>query len=378
VEVGQIHVEFELPSYYQSLISQTARKPNYLLAQAGGTDHMQPVIIVRRPFTPEPSPKLNRKALKQWSEHLPIDFASAAARDMGESLKSSSLHPTQENQVQYIMTSQEALGWLEKPESGLLRIQAETAPQTQANALSLSSAFLARSLSKSHGDHNTRSPVLYHSCSLRTEEGPRGAETSGTIALVNSLNLQLARHLLRSSHADLASLLGTDKKGRKKAQRGLRPALRLLKRLVHAVSQDESVFIIIDSLSRLSGTSTDAESEADAIGRISRLAVDRPAPGSTNRSGPIVKILMTDLLSEHIRAQAAAVSGDELYVPDRVDVGGHGLNAEYLREVSEASIGRFEARGGRAAGGSSRDAEDSSDEVDSSGRNFVTSGDESN
>lgn len=309
-------------------------------------------MISSRSVTPEPSPRRNKKALKQWSARLPLDFVSAADRDMRESLQHN-LHRTQQDQVQYIMTSEKLLSWLENPESGLLVIQCQTAPQTQANAISLSSAFLAQSLRQSHD-----SPVLYHSCGLRTEDGPRGAETSGTLAVINSLNSQLARQL--QNHADL-SFLGTDKH-RGRNQTRLRPALKLLKRLMEEVPENESVFVIIDSLSRLSG---DSENELDAIKGISRL-VDRSA-------GPIVKVLMTDLLPDHMLHRATV--GDELYVPDRVDVGGQGLNTEYLREVSEASIVRFETRrGGR---GPASDAGDFTQESGSSDSDVDTSNDDS-
>lgn len=315
-------------------------------------DNDQAVLISSRSVTPEPSPRPNKKALKKWSARLPLDFVSAADRDMRESLQHN-LHRTQQDQVQYIMTSERVLTWLESPESGLLVIQCQTAPQTQANAMSLSSAFLAQSLRQSHD-----SPVLYHSCGLRTEEGPRGAEISGTLAVINSLNSQLARQL--QNHADL-SFLGTDKyRGRNQTR--LRPALKLLKRLMDEVPENESVFVIIDSLSRLSG---DSENELEAIRSISRL-VDRSA-------GPIVKVLMTDLLPDHMLHRAAV--GDELYVPDRVDIGGQGLNTEYLREVSEASIGCFEARrGGR---GSASDAGNSSEESGGSDSDMDTSDDDS-
>lgn len=86
---------------------------------------------------------------KRWSARLPVDFTSTSTRDIKESLRSN-LHPTQENQVQYIMTSEKLLGWLEEPKSRLLLIQSQTAPQSQANAISLSSAFLAQSLRDSH------------------------------------------------------------------------------------------------------------------------------------------------------------------------------------------------------------------------------------
>lgn len=259
------------------------------------------------------------------------------------------------------MTSEKLLNWLEKPESGLLLIQGQTAPQTQANALSLSSAFLAQSLREGHD-----SPVLYHSCGLRTEEGPRGADTSGTVALVNSLNSQLARHL--RNHTDL-SFLGEDKyRRRRKSQARLRPALKLLKRLVGEVPGDESMFIIIDSLSRLSGDA-EPEDEEEAIRGIAGLAAGR------DEGGPVVKVLMTDVLPDHRRLRHQAAVGEELYVPDRVDVGGHGLNAEYLREVSGASIGRLAAR--RGAGGSPSDAGESSEESDSSDSDEDTTDDES-
>ncbi|KAK7709946.1 hypothetical protein SLS64_006191 [Diaporthe eres] len=293
--------------------------------------------------TPEPSPRLNKKALKQWSARLPLDFVSAAERDMRESLRHN-LHRTQQNQVQYILTSEKLLTWLEKPESGLLVMQGQTAPQTMANAISLSSAFLAQSLRQSHD-----SPVLYHSCGLRTEEGPRRAQRSGTIAAVNSLNSQLARHL--QSHADL-SFLGTENH-RGRSQKRTRSALKLLKRLVGEVPENDAVFVIIDSLSRLSG---DAENEVEAIKGISQLVEQ------SSDAGPIVKVLMTDLLPNHMLHKAAV--GDELYVPDRVDAGGQGLNTEYLRELSEASITRFEVR--RRSGGSAGDSGHADEESDSS------------
>lgn len=235
------------------------------------------------------------------------------------------------------MTSEKLLDWLEKPESGLLIIQGQTAPQTLANAITLSSAFLAQSLRQSHD-----SPVLYHSCGLRTEEAPRKAERSGTIAVINSLNSQLARQL--QSHTDL-SFLGSDKHHRSHTR--LRSSLRLLKHLIDEVPENESIFVIIDSLSRLSG---DAENEGDLIRGISRL-VDRSMT-------PVVKILLTDLLPDHVSYRSTAA--DELYVPDRVDIGGQGLNTDYLREVSEASIGRSKAH--RRGGGSTSDSGDSSGE----------------
>ncbi|KAG6355450.1 hypothetical protein INS49_003412 [Diaporthe citri] len=325
-----------------------ARGLDYLLVR----DNDQPILISSRSVTPEPSPRLDKKALKQWSARLPLDFVSAGERDMRESLQHN-LHRTHQDQVQYIMTSEKLLSWLEKPELGLLVRQCQTAPQTQANAMSLSSAFLAQSLRQSHD-----SPVLHHSCGLRTEEGPRRADTSGTIAVINSLNSQLAHQL--QNHTDL-SFLGTNKYcGR--SQTRLRPALKLLKRLVDEVSENESVFIIIDSLSRMSG---DAEDEGQAIRCISRL-VDRSA-------APLVKVLLTDLLPDHTPQLSA--DGDELYVPDRVDVGGQGLNTEYLHEVSKASIGRFEAR--RRGGGSASDFGSSSEESASSDSDVDTSSDDS-
>lgn len=254
------------------------------------------------------------------------------------------------------MTSEKLLGWLEKPESGLLIIQGQSAPQTQANAISLSSAFLAQSLRQSQPG-----PVLYHSCGLRTEEGSRGAETSGTTALANSLSSQLARRL--QGRADLSFLAADRHRRKSKGQARLRPALKLLRRLVGEVPGAESVFVIVDSLSRLSG---DAEDEGEAIRGVSRLAGRRSG-------GPVVKVLLTDLLPGHMAQRPT--DGDELYVPDRVDAGGQGLNAEYLREVAGASIGRFKARG--HGGDSSSGSGDSSEETGSSESEASTSYDDS-
>lgn len=86
------------------------------------------------------------------------------------------------------------------------------------------------------------------------------------------------------------------------------------------------------------------------------------------------KILMTDLLPEHVLQLKSL--GEELYVPDRVDVGGHGLNVEYLREVSGASIGRFEDRRRRSGGSHGGDG-DSSEDSDGSESEAGTTDDES-
>lgn len=87
----------------------------------------------------------------------------------------------------------------------------------------------------------------------------------------------------------------------------------------------------------------------------------------------MVKLLMTDLLPEHVLQLESL--GEELYVPDRVDVGGHGLNVEYLREVSGASIGKFEDR--RRSGGSRGHAADSGEDSDGSESDLDTTDNES-
>lgn len=78
--------------------------------------------------------------------------------------------------------------------------------------------------------------------------------------------------------------------------------MKFLKCLMDEIPGNEQLFVvIIDSLSRLSG---DAEEEGEAIRRIFRL-VRRSA-------APLVKVLLTDLLPDHM-AHLSAV-GDELYI----------------------------------------------------------------
>lgn len=195
---------------------------------------------------------------------------------------------------------------------------------------------------------------------MRTEAEPRKPETPGTIATINSLNSQLARQL--QGHADLSFLI-TDENCWKRQSR-LGPALKLLRRLIDDTPETESISIVINSLSRLSGN---GRNEKRLIKGISQL-VDRSAD-----TGPVVKILMTDLLPEHLLHRAAR--SDELYVPDRVDGGGHDLNTEYLREVAEASIGRFESQCHGA--GSASDIEGHSDGSENSDSDVDASEEES-
>lgn len=280
-------------------------------------------IALSRSITPEPrSPGANKRLIRKWVKNAPLEFTKLSRGDMQESLRQN-LNSKEEAKVQWIITSEKLLEWLRTTKSHILIIQGQTAPMELSNSLSFSSAFVAHSLQASY-----KCPVLYHSCLMRTyDDSPSADERSGPLALINSLNSQLLEGLKKRQDMDF-SFLKKQKYGHSKTQKSLRSGIRLLRRLVDEIPEDDAVLVVIDSISRMTGRNDEADEAVHELLNI------------VSQARATIKVLLTDLLPS--AAQRFGEQSTELFVPDDVDGENHGINTRFLRDLWQEPIEQFE------------------------------------
>jgi len=128
-------------------------------------------------------------------------------------------------------------------------------------------------------------------------------DKSGPVALVKSLNGQLLSFTINNRPSvDLSSL--EDQDFFLKSKKNLKDGLRLLDALLSSLPKDDMVFVIIDSLSRLSGSSRDGDKVTKKLRRI-----------IGKRKDLVIKVMVTDaLVGSHVKS----VADISLYVPDVV------------------------------------------------------------
>jgi hypothetical protein len=285
----------------------------------------------RSPANEHASADATRRLAKKWLNKLPIAFDTVAREDVREHLRRGLPRSEEEDKVSWILTSDTFLDWVKTKESQVpvLLITLEEAPNNVINCLSFTSAFVVRSLRTSYSI-----PVLYHSCGLRSEDGYEEG-TSDAVALVNSLNAQLIKKTLDADWGlDLSLFDNTD--FRRKSQTSLRRGLKLLRRLVQQASDHTPVIIVVDSLSRLSDSDDTIQEVAEGISRVA---------GGSEKA---VKVLLTDALPGTFTDDGGYV---ELFVPERVDGGGRGLNLKLLREDTQESIEKLATSSSRSSNG---------------------------
>ena len=219
-------------------------------------------------------------------------------------LQVDSLSPDEQDQTQFIMTSEQMTTWLHGKRTSLLDLDPQTPPTNLANSLSFTSARLLvalRSLEKY--------PGLGFFC--RSRNTYSSSETkSGPVALVRSLNGQLLEFIAKhKTGLDLSqiekSLLA---KAESDTDYGLTLFRELLILLEEAGGPDTSVFIVIDSLSCLSGKPRESHELMEELWKIIR-----------HRKGLVIKVLVTDAL---VSSPVKGIATLSLRVPDLVDTTG--------------------------------------------------------
>jgi hypothetical protein len=246
-----------------------------------------------------------------------MPFHRVATRDLDEQLRRVP-ERDDEDKIKWILTSQAVLDFITSRRSTTLLLQCETAPDSVENGLSFATAFIAQTLQQSYP-----SPVLYHSCGMRSFDS-FGEGRSDALALINSLNAQMIRYLSRQQASPDLTFL-SDRDFRRQSQGKLRKAIALFERLVGLLPEQSTIFIVVEGLSRLTGS--DPTSDDKVIAAICGLS-----DLNTTRA----KVLLADAMHGSSVLQDRRVS--QLYVPDNVDGDGQGLNFAMLREDAKETF----------------------------------------
>jgi hypothetical protein len=241
-----------------------------------------------------------------------------------------------EKNVSNSMIRSDQIGhWLEADESRLLNIEPETPAESLINPISFASALLVTTLRLP-----ARYSILAFFCMHRNNDD-RSEEKSGSIALMKSLNAQLMAFVAESRpQVDLSKL--KDLEYFRKSKKSLKESLDLFSAMVALLSEDDKVFIVIDSLSRLSGTATNEDKVIKRLGRI-----------VNKEHGPTVKILVTATLGS---SRVRKIADESLFVQD-IASGFGALNVDVMEgEILKSVDARLTTR---------RDASEESSDTDS-------------
>lgn len=211
----------------------------------------------------------------------------------------------EQDRVQYIMGCQQFQDWLSKPRSSTLCIRAETAPEDIVNFMSVSTAVIALTLGGSTGFI-----VLTCFCSLRKKASLLERD-SGALGIAKALIGQLLKIMLKKQLlVDLP--LHPDDKLWTKSTESFKYSCALLRKLMASMPSGHVVFVLLDSVSRISGDKSLVDDVAKMI-----LGVCRRNPSI------VIKLLVTDSVASSSIWKMADYS---LHVPDDVDGWECGMN----------------------------------------------------
>jgi hypothetical protein len=249
--------------------------------------------------------KTNKAAAAKWLARLrkSVDegFSHTPQEDVEDCLShQQKLDHDEKDVASYILESETLDRWNRADKSSILVIDLPTSPAELSNPLSFAAAmyFLALACQNKY-------PVLAFFCKHRNNASHK-EEVSGATALLNSLNGQLVDFITEyRSDANLGRL--HDKEFAKKSRTTIKYGLKLFEELVSALPAGDRVFIIIDSMSCISG----AEAEGHKIiKRVKRIMEDHDVA---------IKLLVTDPSADSPAREVADVT---LTVPDKVSGSG--------------------------------------------------------
>ena len=237
----------------------------------------------------------NTRIASEWRKKL-WGLVHDPMKDMKDCLKHVELLDSEEKNVSHSILHSEQLGrWLQGKQSTIIDINLHTPPASLHNPLSFISALSATALRST-----AQFPVLAFFCAHRSNES-LSEEKSGPTALVRGLVGQLLRFI--SDHRPSADLGKLEACGLfSKARKSLKEALKLFASLLLLLPEGDMVILIIDSLSRISGSSEDKM--AKKLVHIIR-----------QREDLVIKMMVTDTLPGSYMGNAADIS---LYIPDLV------------------------------------------------------------
>lgn len=244
---------------------------------------------------------------------------SVATKDIAECLSwIADANLDKQDQIMWIIASEELRDWLWSSKSKILVVEAETAPESTFSPLSYSSAMLAQSLVKT-----ANFPILTYFCGLHTSG--TDDDLAGVSGMLKSLIGQLLNEILSKRLGVNITFL--ERLDRRKYYRTVDTLLELLKRLLQELPERDAVFIVIDSVSLLQAT--EKRDMKKALAGIF---------GLMEHTEIVFKVLLTDPLSSRI---LKGYEYKKLFVPDSVDGGKQGINDEFLDASTADNIRKF-------------------------------------
>ncbi|EEU37124.1 uncharacterized protein NECHADRAFT_86736 [Fusarium vanettenii 77-13-4] len=238
----------------------------------------------------------NTRIASEWRKKL-RGLVHDPMKDMKDCLKHIELLDSEEKNVSHSILHSEQLGrWLQGKQSTIIDINLHTPPASLHNPLSFISALSATALRST-----AQFPVLAFFCAHRSNESLSEEKSGPTAPLVRSLVGQLLRFI--SDHRPSADLGKLQACGLfSKARKSLKEALKLFASLLLLLPEGDMVFLIIDSLSRLSGGHEDKMTK-----KLVQIV--------KQREDILIKVMTTDALPSSYIRNAADIS---LYIPDLV------------------------------------------------------------
>lgn len=254
------------------------------------------------------------------------DFDPMPEKQISECMSGiSNLTLEERDRVQWIMASDVLNDWLKLTESRMLNVRAETAPMELVNALSFSAATLAFTIEKT-----TNYAVLSFFCGLRRNDSRANAD-SGLKAILKSFNGQLLKFIMKKRSTSDLSFLKNESLMKKSRGRS-KYAKELFRKLLEALPNNDVVFVILDSFSRLGGPDKDAVKGDELIEELSALVIEMPL---------VIKVLVTDALPSCPIKDLAHLTLD---VQDDVDGWHNDIDLTALEQKKIAVIDEFRLR----------------------------------
>jgi len=333
-----LHLYFE-----NALYRLCASNPNFS-AKTGQIDYEEVKLLQQEQeaVSMRSRQESNTRVASKWLKGLK-GFTYDPMIDMKDCLEHIALLDSDEKDIsQWILRSEKLTEWLQEKKSSILEIELQTPPTLLNNPLSFTSALIATTLRST-----AQFPVLAFFCRHRNNESHL-EDKSGPVTLAKSLNGQLLSFTvdLRPS-VDLSSL--EDQEFFSKAKKNLKDGLLLLDALLSSLPEDDMVFVIIDSLSWLSGSGKDGDKVIKKLRRI-----------IGKREDLVVKMMVTDALAGSYVKSVADIS---LYVPDVVSGYGGIDIVESSDEIARKTKRKQDVKNGD--GETTSDDEDEDEEDDS-------------
>ncbi|KAK6198392.1 hypothetical protein LQW54_010286 [Pestalotiopsis sp. IQ-011] len=275
------------------------------------------ITYQREAETPVNYHETNERITTSWLKRLK-DFSYDAKPDILDLFEHLEVLTDDEKNVSSSVVRSEQVGnWLKAGGSRVLNIEPETPTESLTNPISFSSALVVTTLRLP-----ARYPVLAFFCMHRNNDDCSD-EKSGPIALVKSLNAQLLTFVVEyRPEVDLSKV--TDWEFfRKATKKSLKDSLQMLEALIRLLPEDDKVFIVIDSLSRLSGSTKNEDKVMKRLGRFVK-----------TEQGPVVKILITATLGD---SRARKIAHESLFVQDSAS-GFGAINVDVMEDEILKSV----------------------------------------